>query len=245
MKVVERKNVFSPMEVRQLIEGVQSLAQNLIKEGCNPQLAYAKAARHFSKDAHSGQKFKRAAGQFDQHPLHVGNQFPDDPLCAAAGYLHDVIENTNFTIDHLREMGFDERVVHAVDLLTFKKDQLYLDYIMALAHDTIARKVKMADIRHNLQPDRILENKEKNELYTIALAYLESIQDGVLEPGDDIHSFIGTSAFMTKRLTGIEDKSLVYDFTVGVARRHVTLNHRHVRFTSAEPAAPAPTPLSA
>jgi len=71
------------------------------------------------------------------------------------GYLHDVIEDTKTTLDNLSALGFTHEIVEAVEAMTRGEDEKYIDYIVRLSHNEIARLVKMADLRHNTDIRRI------------------------------------------------------------------------------------------
>ncbi|MBO5779405.1 MAG: GTP pyrophosphokinase, partial [Clostridia bacterium] len=91
---------------------------------------------------------------------------------------HDVVEDTDYTIDDLRQMGFPEAVLEALALLTHDPAVPYMDYVKEIAHNPIAKAVKLADLRHNsdltrMEPHEIDERAlKRNEKYRIALNYL-------------------------------------------------------------------------
>ena len=99
--------------------------------------------------------FKAHEGQLDKsgipyvnHPLHVAEQVQGEyETCVAL--LHDVIEDTPYTIDDLRAEGFPEEVLDALQLLTHAEGVDYFDYVQALSGNEIARMVKIADLQHN------------------------------------------------------------------------------------------------
>ena len=82
------------------------------------------------------------------HPMHIAEQMDDDISCAAA-LLHDVVEDTHMTIDDLRAAGFPLKVTVAVSLLTHDPAVDYFDYVRAIKANSIAKKVKLADLQHN------------------------------------------------------------------------------------------------
>lgn len=71
------------------------------------------------------------------------------------GYLHDIVEDTKTTLDQLSSLGFSVKVVEAVDAMTRRENEKYVDYIIRLSKNKIAREVKMADLRHNTDIRRI------------------------------------------------------------------------------------------
>ena len=72
------------------------------------------------------------------------------------GVMHDLVEDTSVTLDDLRSMGFGDSVVEGVDLMTHRPEMSYLDYVLRLRENAIAREVKLSDLRDNLSLDRVL-----------------------------------------------------------------------------------------
>lgn len=110
------------------------------------------------------------------HPFHLAEQMEDE-LTTVTALLHDVVEDSPYTLTDLREMGFPEEVLAALALLTHDDDTPYLDYVARIRENPIARTVKLADLRHNSDlsrldhvDDRALQRVEK---YKKALALLE------------------------------------------------------------------------
>ncbi len=126
--------------------------------------------------------FEAHAGQVDKsglpyvlHPLHLAEQMPDE-ISAAVALLHDVVEDTPYTLDALRETGFPDQVLAAVDLLTHREGVPYMDYVAAIRPNPVARRVKIADLRHNSDLTRIEQVTERDlkrvRKYQKALAFL-------------------------------------------------------------------------
>ena len=69
-----------------------------------------------------------------------------------AGFLHDVVEDSDTTIDDLRAEGVEEDVLTAVDLLTHRPGMSYEDYVqnIVLSGNQTAIQVKLNDLHHNL-----------------------------------------------------------------------------------------------
>lgn len=111
------------------------------------------------------------------HPFYLAEQMKDE-LSTVVALLHDVVEDTSYTLDDLRKMGFPEAVLDALTLLTHTDDTPYLDYVARLKSNSIARAVKLADLRHNSDltrlnhvDDRAIKRVEK---YQKAIALLEA-----------------------------------------------------------------------
>ena len=114
-------------------------------------------------EAHAGQK-DRAGAPYILHPIRLMIQMDSENAMMAA-VLHDVVENSVWTLDDLRKEGFSNEVLNAVDSLTHrdKEGEDYWDYIQRAKSDPIAIKVKLADLEDNLNPDRLNEVTEKDE----------------------------------------------------------------------------------
>ena len=110
------------------------------------------------------------------HPFHLAEQMKDEATTVCA-LLHDVVEDTDYTLEDLCAMGFPADVVDALSLLTHDPAVPYMDYVKEIAKNPIARKVKMADLRHNSDLSRMDEVDEwavkRTEKYKKALAYLK------------------------------------------------------------------------
>ena len=110
------------------------------------------------------------------HPFHLAEQMPDEKSTVVA-LLHDVVEDTPYTLEDLRVMGFPEDVLEAIALMTHAKGVPYLDYVAALRSNPLARRVKLADLRHNSDLTRLDAVDEKAlarvEKYRKAIALLE------------------------------------------------------------------------
>lgn len=89
-----------------------------------------------------------------------------------------MIEDTEVTLEELERMGFPDRIVNSIRILTKTEEVSYEDYLKAVKEDSNARCVKMADIRHNMDISRIAEPTAQDfariEKYKKALEFLES-----------------------------------------------------------------------
>ena len=69
--------------------------------------------------------------------------------------LHDVVEDTDYTIEDLRAMGFSNRILEAIALMTHAPEVPYMDYVAQIKTNPIAKAVKLADLRHNCDMSRL------------------------------------------------------------------------------------------
>ena len=111
------------------------------------------------------------------HPFHLAEQMTDE-ISTVCALLHDVVEDTDYTLSDLTAMGFPREVTDALALLTHDPAVPYMDYVSAAAKNPVARAVKIADLKHNsdltrMEPDEIDEwAMKRNEKYKKALALL-------------------------------------------------------------------------
>ncbi|MBE6122275.1 MAG: TIGR02452 family protein [Erysipelotrichaceae bacterium] len=119
--------------------------------GCDDRLLWK--AMQIACRAHEGQKDKGGNPYF-LHPVFV-SQHLETIAEKIVGLLHDVVEDTDITIEDLRKEGFPEHVLEAVDTITKKDGVSYEEYIEGVMNNPIARAVKIQDVRHNSDISRI------------------------------------------------------------------------------------------
>ena len=133
-------------------------------------------AYEIAKKAHLGQVDK-AGEDYIKHPEKVASFVKTDEEKAVA-YLHDVIEDTELTLEDLSEYGFSKEVVEAVDIITKKRGEDYQSYLNSVKKNKLARAVKLADLRHNSDLTRLIKVTEKDikrkEKYQKAIDFLNS-----------------------------------------------------------------------
>lgn len=88
------------------------------------------------------------------HPFHLAEQMSSEVTVITA-LLHDVVEDTDYTLDDLREMDFGEEVIEALALLTHDDSEPYMDYVARIKENPVARAVKFADLEHNSDTSRL------------------------------------------------------------------------------------------
>lgn len=110
------------------------------------------------------------------HPFHLAEQMKTEETVIAA-LLHDVAEDTAYTVGDLRKMGFSDAVCDALALLDHDKSVPYMEYVCAIKENPIAKAVKLADLRHNSDLSRLDAVDEKalarREKYLQAIKLLE------------------------------------------------------------------------
>ena len=110
--------------------------------------------------AHTGQLDK--AGQpYILHPLRLMLKFhAEDEMIVAV--LHDVVEDSLFTLESLKEYGFSEIVINAIASLTKSKGESYEDFVSRVSNNDLARKIKIEDIKDNLDLTRLDKVTDKD-----------------------------------------------------------------------------------
>ncbi|MEV4041451.1 HD domain-containing protein [Streptomyces sp. NPDC049744] len=81
-----------------------------------------------------------------------------------AGLLHDVIEDTDWTAERLREEGLPERVVSAIEAVTNQPGVPYEEKIRRIIRNSDATLVKIADNAHNSRPNRAAQLPEEKRV---------------------------------------------------------------------------------
>ena len=102
--------------------------------------------------------YDKSGAPYVFHPFYVAEQMKDEVTTVVA-LLHDVVEDSDYTLEMLKEAGFGQDVVGAIALLTrtedIHTDEEYMAYIMKIKENPIARAVKIADLTHNSDMTRL------------------------------------------------------------------------------------------
>ena len=112
------------------------------------------------------------------HCLHVMNKVRHLGLeVMQIAVMHDLVEDTDVTLNDLKGMGFSDRVINGVAAMTHEKGVPYMDYIKKSAANPDARAVKMADLKHNSDLTRLKGHSQKDfdrlAKYALAFQYLK------------------------------------------------------------------------
>lgn len=118
-----------------------------------------KKALRLSFDAHKDQVDKSGI-PYVYHPFHLAEQMESEETVTVA-LLHDVVEDTDYTIEDIIAMGFPKPVTDALALMTHDKAVPYMDYVAKIKTNPIAKAVKLADLRHNSDTSRLEYVDEK------------------------------------------------------------------------------------
>ena len=117
-------------------------------------MATIEKAIQIAARAHEGQVDKQGL-PYILHPLRVmdGVEGLDAKIVAV---LHDVVEDTEVTIDDLEREGFSAEVLAAVRCVTHDEGETYADYVVRCRGDEIGRRVKLSDLADNTRLSRTI-----------------------------------------------------------------------------------------
>ena len=134
-----------------------------------------KKAMKLCFDAHKEQVDKSGL-PYVFHPFHLAEQMQDETTTIVA-LLHDVVEDTDYTLEELKKEGFGDVVIDALALLTHDDDTPYMDYVARIKENPVAKAVKLADLAHNSDLSRMdtIDEKvmERYRNYQEAIALLK------------------------------------------------------------------------
>ncbi len=111
-------------------------------------------------EAHRDQVDKYGA-PYILHPLRVMMRMGTEEAMIAA-VLHDVVEDSDWTLEALQAEGFAEAVLESVDRLTKRSGESYEVFIDRVMENPLARLVKLADLEDNMDPKRIRNISERD-----------------------------------------------------------------------------------
>jgi (p)ppGpp synthase/HD superfamily hydrolase len=137
---------------------------------------------------HAGTKDKGGQPYF-KHPLWIASELlyrGASNTEISVGILHDVVEDTPVTLDMLREWNFSDEVIEAVDALTRRNNEERFEYIRRIASNRIAKRIKLLDLRHNMDITRLknrgnLQNNDLSRIKQYASEY-EFLSGGSIGP---------------------------------------------------------------
>lgn len=134
-------------------------------------------AKEIATKAHNGQTDKSGV-PYINHPKTVASMVASEEEKIVA-WLHDTVEDTDVTVEYIRAQ-FGEMIADAVESMTHRKTETYDEYVDRLSKNPLARKVKLADLTHNMDLSRIANPTEKDfarvEKYKRVYAKLKAIE---------------------------------------------------------------------
>lgn len=138
----------------------------------------------FIIDKHSGQLDKGGSPYFI-HPIAVALKCSSESAKVVA-LFHDILEDTDATINDLYLLGLEKEEIDAIQLLTKPEKEDYMHYIKRIAKNPIAKEVKKCDLLHNMDLSRLETITERDvarkEKYQKAY---NALSNSILYDGED------------------------------------------------------------
>lgn len=100
-------------------------------------------------EAHEGQLDTNNGRPYIEHPFRVMNAGQTLPE-KIVGILHDVVEDTPWTLEKLKSEGFSREIIDGVDAMTRRDNEDYDEYLVRVAKNPIAVRVKLNDLTDNM-----------------------------------------------------------------------------------------------
>ncbi len=108
-------------------------------------------AKSIATEAHEGQFRYDGTTPFIEHPEYVASEFAEyDYKHRVVAWLHDVVEDTDITLVKLLTKGIPFELVVAIEAITKKNGEEYLDYLLRVKKNEIALRIKLEDLDHNI-----------------------------------------------------------------------------------------------
>ena len=134
-------------------------------------------ARKIAEKAHAGQVDK-GGHPYILHPVRVMERCETE-LEKITAVLHDVLEDSEYTLEDLRKEGFADEILEALLCLTHLEGEGYMEYMERICRNPLAARVKYADLQDNMNLSRIPNPTEKDfsrlEKYKKAKARIEEV----------------------------------------------------------------------
>jgi len=126
-------------------------------------------------EAHKGQTDK-AGKPYILHIFQVmaKGRSEDEKITAL---LHDIIEDSAWTLEKLEAEGFSHKIIEALDCLTKREGESYEEFIKRVKSNPLAIKVKINDLEDNMDIRRLsqVSDKDAERLNKYLRAYRELI----------------------------------------------------------------------
>ena len=135
-------------------------------------------ADEFADEMHKSQS-RWDGSPYIEHPRAVADSLFTTYLKVVA-LLHDVLEDTDATVEDLQAIGFDKEITDAVVAITHREGEEYSDYIIRLSNNYYAYMVKKADLKHNLSDLKGNKHKQRRDKYMLAYQLLDALEENMV-----------------------------------------------------------------
>lgn len=127
--------------------------------------------------AHEGQTDK-AGKAYILHPLRIASSCSTIETQIVA-LLHDVVEDSSITLEDLKISGFPDTIIDAIDSVTRRRNESYMDFVCRCSKNPIGKVVKLLDLDDNMNIKRLSEISEADikrlNKYKVAYDYLKRL----------------------------------------------------------------------
>lgn len=123
-------------------------------------------------------KLDKGGQPYILHCLRVMNATKGDECTKCASVMHDLVEDTDYTFEQLTKLGFSDKTIGLLHLVTHQKSTDYMEYIKAIAVNNDATEIKLRDLEDNSDITRLKglgkKDLDRIEKYHRAYIYLSN-----------------------------------------------------------------------
>lgn len=122
-----------------------------------------KSKATFVYERHKGQRDKAGESYYYAHLTPVALSVPNELMYAALA--HDILEDTDTTVDDLRQAGFADREIAAIEAVTKTDDDSFNSYVEKVQRNPDAVVIKVADVMNNISRLHKLDQATQERLH--------------------------------------------------------------------------------
>lgn len=139
----------------------------------------------------------KSGDAYSHHMINVSRHNTDSEAKMIIGILHDLIEDSDWELEDLAEIGFSQRILNGIDGVTHREGEKYFDSIERCSFIPDSIDVKLKDNRHNLDGSRnnwlpSEKDRERQAKYLVTRHYLIDVKKGAIAPGTPVFEWMKT-----------------------------------------------------